>query len=610
MISLKRKNKTINNICENNILLKKTKLDIIIWEEMISASSIRNYMLDDPLIDWLKYYNITNLTSIPTKSITTTTTTTNNNTFAEYIMEQGIIYEKMVFNYIKEQFSKNYKIIQVAESYESRSVEKYNNTLQYMKEGFDIIYQGVLHDIDNNIYGCPDLIIRSDKFFDIFNYNILNPNVGAPLLSTMYHYVIVDIKHSTLHLASDGIHLINSNNMPAYKGQILIYNRLISHAMGYMPEAGYIMGKKSNMSNTSNNSIYTFGTVNYKVYDNSYNNKVDNAILWLKDMRKNGHMWHLLPKPCRNELYPNMKNDDEKYNKIKNELSNKIHEITSIWQCSYNKRQIAHTKKIYSWKDKKCTSINLGFNEGKISNTLNHILDINRSNKIHIRVCDLIKTNGWRKFENNIMEFYIDFETKYNDSISEEGNNLIFMICVGWEVNNTWAHQTFTLEYNTNSSELNMINNMLEFTNTMMIEMNKTESIFIHWTPAEPTFYNNFLNKHRFINNRFINSKKYDITFYDLNKLFLNNNIVIKNATNFKLKTVANAMYKNKMIKTCWDSNNICSNGLQAMYLAIILYRDNNRIDMNNTTIQNISNYNMIDTKVMWEILKYLRTTF
>ena len=53
MISLKRKNKTKNDICENSILLKKTKLDIIKWEEMISASSIRNYMLDDPLIDWL-----------------------------------------------------------------------------------------------------------------------------------------------------------------------------------------------------------------------------------------------------------------------------------------------------------------------------------------------------------------------------------------------------------------------------------------------------------------------------------------------------------------------------------------------------------------------------
>ena len=41
-----------------------------------------------------------------------------------------------------------------------------------------------------------------------------------------------------------------------------------------------------------------------------------------------------------------------------------------------------------------------------------------------------------------------------------------------------------------------------------------------------------------------IDRKVFDISFYDLNKLFLDCNIVVKNATNFKLKTVANAMYK------------------------------------------------------------------
>ena len=611
MILRKRKNDTV---IENTP--KKNKNNMIKWDEMISASSIRNFMLDDPLIDWLKFYNIKTITTKPVKknstkqniyNINSSSILPNNKTFTQFIMEQGIVFEKNIFNYIKENLSTLYKIVQVAESYESRSEEKYNMTVQYMKEGIDIIYQGVLHDIDNRIYGCPDLLIRSDHFNDIFNYNILNPNVGAPKLNSNYHYVIVDIKSSTLHLASDGIHLQNNDSMPAYKGQILIYNRLIENIQGYMPDSGYILGKKSTI-----NSMYTMATVNYNSYDMIYNNKVDKAIEWIRDMRVNGHKWYLLPKPNRSELYPNMKNDDEIYSKIKMELSGRLNEITSIWQCGYKKRQIAHSKKIYSWKDKRCTPENLGFNEGKMYNTLKYILETNQLNN-NIRTCDLVKTTEWRNLGDNVMEFYIDFETKYDiveqttsiHMIDCSSNNMIFMIGIGWEEDNMWNYKNFTLEYNTIESELDMVTQMIEFVNNKVICMNKIESKFIHWTHAEPIFYNKFLNKHISIDRRV-----YDISFYDLNKLFLDCNIIVKNATNFKLKMVANAMYNHKMIYTKWDSDNICSNGLQAMYMAFMLYCDNNRIDSSNPTMKHIVNYNMIDCKVMWEIFKYLRTNF
>ena len=615
MILRKRKNDTV---VENTP--KKNKNNMIKWDEMISASSIRNFMLDDPLIDWLKFYNIKTITTKPVKknstkqniyNINSSSILPNNKTFTQFIMEQGIVFEKNIFNYIKENLSTLYKIVQVAESYESRSEEKYNMTVQYMKEGIDIIYQGVLHDIDNRIYGCPDLLIRSDHFNDIFNYNILNPNVGAPKLNSNYHYVIVDIKSSTLHLASDGIHLQNNDSMPAYKGQILIYNRLIKNIQGYMPDSGYILGKKSTI-----NSMYTMATVDYHSYDMIYNNKVDKAIEWIRDMRVNGHKWHLLPKPSRSELYPNMKNDDEIYSKIKIELSNRINEITSIWQCGYKKRQIAHSKKIYSWKDKRCTPENLGFNEGKMYNTLKYMLETNQLDNNYnnnIRTGDLVKTTEWRNLGDNVMEFYIDFETKYDiieqttsiHIVNCSTNNMIFMIGIGWEEDNMWNYKNFTLEYNTIESELDMVTQMIDFVNNKVICMNKIESKFIHWTHAEPIFYNKFLNKHISIDRRV-----YDISFYDLNKLFLDCNIIVKNATNFKLKMVANTMYNHKMIYTKWDSDNICSNGLQAMYMAFMLYCDNNRIDSSNPTMKHIVNYNMIDCKVMWEIFKYLRTNF
>ena len=43
-----------------------------------------------------------------------------------------------------------------------------------MKDGVDILYQPVLHDFENKIYGYPDLLIRSDKINDIFEYEVVS----------------------------------------------------------------------------------------------------------------------------------------------------------------------------------------------------------------------------------------------------------------------------------------------------------------------------------------------------------------------------------------------------------------------------------------------------
>jgi hypothetical protein len=157
---------------------------------------------------------------------------------------------------------------------------------------------------------------------------------------------------------------------------------------------------------------------------------------------------------------------------------------------------------------------------------------------------------------------------------------------------------------NDNNDELNMINSMWELINNKMAEFNKTDYIFIHWTSAEITFYNKFLYKHPFN----INLNKFKS--FDLYKLFLDNNIVIKGAFNFSLKNVANAMYKNGLIKTCWDKNSSCTNGLQAMFLAYNLYKNNDYVDDNNNIMKEIIRYNIIDCKVMWEMLSFLRNNY
>ena len=592
--------------CQDTIdkVTKIPKINHINWNIMISPSNIRNYMIDDPLLDWLKYYNVTNINKINKSKVSTKIShqpPSQPINHTQFIMNEGLSFEQQIYNSMKDKYE---NIVQVGESFDARSEEKFNETVEYMKKGVDIIYQGVIHDYENNLFGCPDLLIRSDCFNKIFNMNV--EAHGSIKLNIPFHYIVVDIKHSTLLFSHDKTHLLNSNNIPAYKGQLLIYNRILGTIQGYQSRYSYILGKKWQFTK---NGIIThgidymgnLGIVDYMDYDKEYNTKIDKAIEWVRDMRTNGHKWKLLPKPNRPELYPNMKNDkDYPYTKIKVELSKKINEITSVWNCGLAKRQVAHSKRIYNWKNKRCNSINMGLNKNKTSVTIDHILDINRSNK-KIRTTDLLKETNWRNFGKNVMEFYIDYET-INGNIGQlnenTGNDFIFMIGIGWEEENKWMFKNFILEELTNECELDMMVKFWDFIKEKKIEHNKNETHFIHWTQAEHTFYNKFLNKHNY---------KFPTTvFYDMHRLFLDNNVAVNGSLDFKLKNIAKAMHKNKLIESSWDTDNPCANGLDAMYNAYNIYK--NRQDINNSTMQNIAQYNEIDCKVMWEILKYLRT--
>ena len=598
----KRKSTEYSN--NNNISNKRSK--IIDWNTMISASSVKNYMLDDPLLDWLKYYSIDTMNSIPRaknhNDVINNDVINNNdivNTHTDFIMAQGIEFEKQVFEYLKN----NFNTITITTSNMSHSYEKYQETIQAMKDGNDIIYQGVLHDYKNHIFGSPDLLVRSDKFNDIFNYIV--PNVKSKKLGIKFHYVVVDIKHSTLNFNTNQEYLLNNNSIPAYKGQILIYNRILGLIQGYTPECGYILGKKmvytkKNTTHTIDNYMQNIAPICYTTYDKIYNEKVDKALEWHTRMRTEGHNWKLLPNPSVAELYPNMKNDkDSHYRKIKIDIADRISEITNVWWCGYNKRVLAHSLNIFSWKDKLLTSKILQFNNTNTAKMLDNILDINRSNK-KISMNHTIDL----KSTINTLEFYIDFETMNSNigQVTDEINtDIIFMVGLGWvekDPNNLldqYMYKTFILETKHINSELIMMNNMLEFVKNKMIELNKTNTIYIHWTNAEVSFYKKFTNKHPTITFP-------ELNFYDLYKVFIDNNIVVKGALNFSLKSIANAMYKHKMIKSTWD-NSTCMSGLQAIYLAYKYYNNNPDINIMN----DITKYNMIDCKVMYEILLYLR---
>jgi hypothetical protein len=593
----KRKN---NNEDEYNAN-KKIKTN-----NFISASSLKNYINKDPIIDYLSYWHINDISQKPDKK---RDKVENNSAFLNYLFDNGIKFEKNIFEKIKE----SHRTVQVFNDINDLNLENFELTKKYLLDGVNIIFQGVLYNFENNTYGVADLLVRSDYI------NNLVPNtieISDKLINNKFYYFAIDIKNSTIQLNKDGKYVLNSGNLPFYKTQLLLYTQALSNIFNINITKSFILGKRYHWSNDcyENNPFAKLGEIDYKNIDSVYYDKFNESLSWINDLRLNGNKWKLLPKPSRPELYPNMKNNNDfNWRPIKSKLANKINEITQIWNVGVKQRIIAHKQKIYSWKNKKCNSKILGFKDNSVVGSIvDKIININRNtcsnnrntrsnnrntcsnNKINPQTITY-NSNDWKICPDDTQEFYIDYETIINDN-----NTYIFMIGVGYN-DNGWKFKNFSLSELSDNEFRIMINNFWIFIKETMNDKNKINSRFIHWTKAEPSQYYKCVDKFMLPNKNFI----------DLFEVFKKEPIVIKGAFGFSLKDIANAMYKNNMIKTCWPINESikCANGQDALLLGINLYKENNIVREDNNILKVIRDYNEVDCKVLFEIIEYLRST-
>jgi hypothetical protein len=582
------KNKRKREVVESENIKRPKSVTLINWNEWLGASSTRNYFLDDPLIDWLKEYNVKDINDIPNKkefnySNHVKKSNITNNNFRDYIMNEGVNFEHKIMNILKSE--KRFEIVQISDNYQSKNKDLFEKTLNYMKKGVDIIYQGILHDNKNKLYGSPDILIRNDIINKFVGYDIYDNNESSTKLNTEWHYVVIDIKNSIIHLKSDSKNIINDGSVPAYKAQLYVYTKILNEIQGTNINKSFILGKKYTWNSKGVQyeeleCCKKLGIIDYEIYDNWVIDKFEKCKKWILDMREKGLNWSINP-PSRKELYPNMKNDLEiEYNNVKKQIAEKYYEITDIYYCNFEKRINVHDKGILGWNDSRCNSSSLGFNPGIVSKRVDAILNVNRS-KDFIRP-EKIENGKWRTCFLSDKEYFLDFET-INSAVGNY-DDFIFMIGVGYIEDNNWIYRSFVEKDLKEESEKEILTKFLNYVDR--------DGIFYHWSNVEKSIYEKKMNKY--------NLK--DIKFNDLNKFFVDNLIVVRGCLNWSLKNIAKKMYEYGFIKTNWNDD-ACKDGLTAMLLAYKIYNDG--IDKKN--FESIIKYNEIDCKVMYEILNYLR---
>ena len=536
----------------------------ILTKTLLPATSFRNFLLKDPIIDYLKSnHNSSNSSNSNNKS----------NTFTNYLFDEGIQYENIVIEGIKEKYNKHF--IQICDSTNYSDLNNFEKTIDAINKKIPIIYQGMLINNENSTYGIPDLLILSSYINNIFPNTIEDDEV---FINDKPYYFVIEIKNSKIKLDSKGKYVLNSGNLVVYKGQLYIYNEALNNILKINNQKTFILGKDSQTK---------LGLVDFNK-DNNYNKLITDGIEWLKQLEKNGDKWKLLPKPSHPNLYPNMKNlKDNEWRTVKNYLAEKMGELTLIWNVGIKNRQIAHKNKIYNWRNVKAISKNMGITGGK-EKIVDSILKINR-NKTKLISPDKINCNLDK--DENTLEFFLDYET-----VNKDGETWIFMIGIGYtsHENHKFEFRCFYLDELSYNSQQKLFCDFWEWVNE---KKQKMICKFYHWTKAEPIQYNKWADRFLLPNMMFI----------DLYDIFKNEPIVVKGALNFSLKSIAKAMYKHKMIQTTWTESS-CLSGLDALYWAIQLYKNDNKLNMELQHIMtDVIQYNQVDCQVLFEILNYLR---
>lgn len=558
--------------------------------EFVSASALRNWFSEDPLLDWLELYGEAKGFVRDTQRGDYIAETQ----MSEFLFAKGREFESRVMELLRDRC----EITAVENHDRSQAAEE---TEELIRSGVEAIYQGSLIDAHTQTGGRPDLIVRNDILCKLCEC--------APEDSgDDRHYRVVDIKFTSLELTVKGF--VGNGGDRKRKAQLYVYNRALAGTQGYFPPVAYLIPRGTKIRDERiDNCLYRLAPA--RMDEPELAAEVDSATEWIRRLRQDGATWNVLPEPDIEELRPNAGNDqDSPWHMAKKEILDQLRDLSSLWQVSPKKRPLAIAKGVTRWDDPNCHSSLFNLSE-KMGGTLQRIIDSQAPDAPDLSP-DRISTDREVWHPKPALEFYVDFETvssiddKFDRLPLSGGQPLIFMIGCGHEQDGEWQFKCFTTDRLTEPHEADIIDAWIDHMIATATKFDQQKSTVYHWSHAERSNLTTAFNaaRARHPENNWPEPNWYDF----LNKVMKPEPVTVKGSLAFGLKSVAKAMANNNMIETRWADGP--TDGLGAMVGA---WRCEEKaakegcrlIDIE--LMKQIRDYNEVDCKVMWEAIAYLR---
>ena len=594
------------------------------WDGWVSAGKTRNYLSDDPLLDWLNLFGEDN----GFKKDTNYPDYDENLDFLPLLFRKGREFEDTVVEYLKQQHGAENFVLLGDDYRHSWNPEKAKETFDLLKQGVPIILQAVLWNPQNRTYGMPDLLVRSDWLNQITEEGSISASEEhrpAPALGGDYHYRVVDVKFSTLRFNADKQYLLDGHGShKAYKAQLAIYNRALGRLQEYEPPQAYLLGRnwthtQRGKEHRGKHALERLASVDFSNRDEKFYDLAEESIEWIRRVRKEGGGWQVFPEPSVPELWPNAKGGQcYPWDHAKAEIVDQYKDITKLWQVGIKERKLAHEQSIYTWDDATLTPEIMGITGEKKALTLKEIIKVNRESNTDFVLPPIINNDQGEWQQKSALEFFVDFETvnTIDDDFSTfprpGGEELIFMVGCGYEsLDRNWEFKVITANELSVSEETRIIKEwfqyMREVTDRILGEGSDLPKIF-HWSYAELNFMKSAQRNREEAAGGATLPEWPELPWFDFLKVMRAVPVVVKGAFGFGLKAIAKNLYKHGLIETSWEDGPV--DGLGAMVGAWYCNRQvaetgQSMRDMD--YMQEIENYNEVDCKVMWELVNYLR---
>jgi len=522
---------------------------------MYYPSSIKNYLLNDPLIDYLqghpKYKGKKQGKS----------------KYSSYIESKKWAFTQGCIVHFKGLYSPD-KVYDLSEITDIDT--KCKKTIEVMNDpNIECIIYGGLK--KGNLVASPEIMIRKQNGFHV-----------------------VETRFSTCHYCKDNKTIRNSDYLWYCKTHVYFMNNLLPKPQ----KVAYLAVRK-------------IGTETYKEnlleipMNDLLKKRYSDALDWLFRLQKDSKEWNLDP-PSIPELYPNMKVKNEEWDNFKQELAIKNKEISLIWNISTKQRKKLHEKNIYSWDHSHL--FNTLQTTKTIPNSLNiqkqfiYVNKLKRSKKPKIVHQENVDILG----KKDRVSLFVDFETvmDLDENSSSCSINMTFMIgCVAL-IDNKPIYKDFTVSKLVKEEEEKIYLRFIEYISRLSNKYNVSISDIplYHWSNAEKTFYKTAMKKYKLPDVNTFN-------WIDIYQIFKREPITLKNAWAFGLKNIAKVLYEQGEIKTTWSIED-ASDGQDAMIRVIKCNEKalNKNIPLKRfEEMHQIITYNYVDCQVLYEILECLK---